>query len=511
MAEEKILNTRIVLKNDSLEKWNSSSLILKTGEVALAKIEAPQAGTEPKVPTYLMKIGDGVSTFAELNWLAASAADVYSWAKKEKLAYADLPETLRTEITNLKSAVGEGGSVAESIQLAIQALDVDDAAVANQFVTAVAEADGKISVTRRALAADDIPALGIDKITGLSDKLTALENADAATSEAINSINSKIGEVSADKTLVQMIADAQAAATYDDTAVRGLIQANTDAIDAIEADYLKAADKTELANAVALKANQTDLEAEVTRAKAAEKVNADEIARVNGVLVAAIENEDDTALNSIKELADWINTHGTEASDMAEAIQTNAGDIDKLEQAVADFKSGTVIVEKANNAENAVNAENAENAAEANHAANADHATTADKVGEIAAADVATKSDVATAKQEAIDAAAADATAKANAAQAAAEATAAADATSKANAAEANAKAHANSLIADLDAQLAVTNAKNVVAGVTQVDGKLTAINEVTLADIAFSGSTDDLVQGAKTLVFDCGSSSTVI
>lgn len=96
------------------------------------------------------------------------------------------------------------------------------------------------------------------------------------------------GEVASDKTLVQMIADAQTAATYDDAEVRQLI-----------AD-------------------------EVARADAAEKANAAEIARVNGVLVAAIENEDDTALNSIKELADWINTHGTEASDMADAIEANA-------------------------------------------------------------------------------------------------------------------------------------------------------------------------------------------
>ena len=95
------------------------------------------------------------------------------------------------------------------------------------------------------------------------------------------------GEVASDKTLVQMIAEAQTAATYDDTEVRQLI---------------------------------TD---EAARAKAAEEANAAEIARVNGVLVAALDN-DEEGLDSIKELATWINEHGTAAAGMSEAITANA-------------------------------------------------------------------------------------------------------------------------------------------------------------------------------------------
>ena len=54
-----------------------------------------------------------------------------------------------TRITDLETAVGTGGSVAEAIKAAIEALDVTDAAVEKQFVTAVAEADGKIAVYNR--------------------------------------------------------------------------------------------------------------------------------------------------------------------------------------------------------------------------------------------------------------------------------------------------------------------------------------------------------------------------
>jgi len=88
---------------------------------------------------------------------------------------------------------------------------------------------------------------------------------------------------------------------YNDAAVRALIT-----------------DITKEGGAIA-----TAVAAEAAIARAAEKANADEIARVNGVLVAALEN-DAEGLDSIKELADWINTHGAAAADMSKAITANA-------------------------------------------------------------------------------------------------------------------------------------------------------------------------------------------
>lgn len=51
-----------------------------------------------------------------------------------------------------------------------------DEAVANQFVTAVKEANGVVTVERKALAADDIPELGQSKISGLTDALNAKQD-----------------------------------------------------------------------------------------------------------------------------------------------------------------------------------------------------------------------------------------------------------------------------------------------------------------------------------------------
>jgi len=46
----------------------------------------------------------------------------------------------------------------------IAGLDVTDTAVSKQFVTAVSETDGKITVSRRALTGDDLPNVSIDKL-----------------------------------------------------------------------------------------------------------------------------------------------------------------------------------------------------------------------------------------------------------------------------------------------------------------------------------------------------------
>ena len=47
----------------------------------------------------------------------------------------------------------------------------DDKAVDNQFVTVVEEANGVVTVERKALVAADIPDLGVSKITGLQGLL----------------------------------------------------------------------------------------------------------------------------------------------------------------------------------------------------------------------------------------------------------------------------------------------------------------------------------------------------
>lgn len=87
-----------------------------------------------------------------------------------------LNTAMDTRVDALEAAVGTGGSVDSKIQTAIQALDKADTAVSGQFVTQVFQTDGIITVTRKALAASDIPALAISKITDLQTELDSKQD-----------------------------------------------------------------------------------------------------------------------------------------------------------------------------------------------------------------------------------------------------------------------------------------------------------------------------------------------
>ena len=209
---DKTLKTRIVSKHASYTAWADSALVLLEGEIALASIETTKPdgqGGQITVPTYLMKVGDGAKTFKELNWLAAPASDVYAWAKKASLELADIPTMdadhipdgmsldkisglstrlsgIDIKIADLEKAVGTGGSVANAITAAINALNVDASTDADGVVIdSISEVAGKIVVTRRALKAADIPELAIDKITDLKTELDGLKAKDTALDGAI--------------------------------------------------------------------------------------------------------------------------------------------------------------------------------------------------------------------------------------------------------------------------------------------------------------------------------------
>ena len=67
----------------------------------------------------------------------------------------------------------------------VETLDVSDTAETGKFVTAVSQTDGKITVSRAALVASDIPEIGIAKVTGLQAALD--EKATSAQGEKADS------------------------------------------------------------------------------------------------------------------------------------------------------------------------------------------------------------------------------------------------------------------------------------------------------------------------------------
>lgn len=321
----------------------------------------------------------------------------------------------------------------------------DDKAVDNQFVTTVKEANGVVTVERKALVAADIPDLGMSKITGLEDALggkqdsltfdgdykAGVNNAatvstvnaaktaligdistEAATTDgntiadvrryvdaktkgiasdaklaeltekvtantnsingintsladggaisnaiveakkagtdaaaAVNTLAGKVGTVTEGKTVVKMIEEAQAAATYDDTTVKADIKKNVDAIAAIndaKTGILQQAktyaDGKDTAIAEAKKAGTDAAAAVKTLEDGQVKKNADAISVLNGTSavdgsvdkkVADAINEfstkisDNGTVDTFKELIDYAATHKNEYSTLSGEVQKN--------------------------------------------------------------------------------------------------------------------------------------------------------------------------------------------
>ena len=190
------------------------------------------------------------------------------------------------------------------------------------------------------------------EIEGLKTRVSELENAigdaeegiakDIADNAAgITAINDKIGEVAEGKTVVEMIADAQTAATYDDTQVKADIKANSDAIDAIEADYLKTEDKTELSDAIGAEKTRAEgieegLRTDVDAIKA-DYLKASDKEALQTQINTIMNNPDaEGAINSINEFTAYVTEHGTIAEGFRTDIDKNKEDIAANAQAIAD-------------------------------------------------------------------------------------------------------------------------------------------------------------------------------
>lgn len=110
-------------------------------------------------------------------------------------AYAkDLNDATNTRVEALETAIGEGGSVSSQIDAKIANLDVAEVAVGTgEIIEKISETDGKISVSKRALVAGDIPTIEQSQVNGLGTALAAKQdtlafqndNYDKTTNKAI--------------------------------------------------------------------------------------------------------------------------------------------------------------------------------------------------------------------------------------------------------------------------------------------------------------------------------------
>ena len=226
-----------------------------------------------------------------------------------EVAVIDIPRYDDTQIKNdidaLEALVGTT-SVAAQITAAIEALKLADTYEAKG---AAATEAGKVqSALDTYKTENNAEIAGIkenyatkDQAQGYADAkdeaIAAAKKAGDDAQDAVDTLAGKVGEVPADKTVVQMISDAQNAATYDDTKVKEDIQANAEEIAKLNGN-------AETEGSVDYKIAQA---------------------------VAAIMENPDETMNSINELVTWINDHAQDALELSNKVSANEKDIEALE------------------------------------------------------------------------------------------------------------------------------------------------------------------------------------
>ena len=142
-----------------------------------------------------------------LDGITAEKVAAWDAAEGNAKSYTDGKDSaMNTRVEALETAIGENGSVATQIKTAIEALDYTDTAVDGEYVSAVNEVDGKISVTRKALPdysntydAKGAAATALDNAKAYADGLAANYDEKGAAAgvktELTAEINKKVDKV----------------------------------------------------------------------------------------------------------------------------------------------------------------------------------------------------------------------------------------------------------------------------------------------------------------------------
>lgn len=263
--------------------------------------------------------------------------------------------------------VGDTSAIGKKVAALEGKVDVDsvsgaiDTAKTEAVATAGTNADTKIATAKTAILGEghtgtvkeayelaaskttmkEVEAKGYAVKTEVDTAVAEAKQAGTDAQTSVNALSDKVGTVPAKKTIVQMIADAQAAATYNDSAVKASIKANTDAI-----TKLNGVDTVEGSVAKTVK---DAVKAEQERAEGKEQENATAIAGVKARVDTFFADADVTAnaVDTLKELQQYITDHGTEAAGWTAKISANEtaigaeetrakGEEDKLNTAITE-------------------------------------------------------------------------------------------------------------------------------------------------------------------------------
>lgn len=135
-------------------------------KTTMAAVEAKDYATKTEAQGYATAVVGEDADIADKNTVKGAKA----YAK-------DLNDATNTRVEALETAIGEGGSVGSQIDAKIAELDVAEVAVGTgEIIEKISQTDGKISVSKRALVAGDIPTIEQSQVNGLAGALAAKQD-----------------------------------------------------------------------------------------------------------------------------------------------------------------------------------------------------------------------------------------------------------------------------------------------------------------------------------------------
>lgn len=340
MALTNEIKTRILLRYDSLANWTTTNPVLKAGEIALVTT-GPAKDTSAVTPDsgaqhpLLMKVGDGTHNFSELTWSSALAADVYAWAKQASLPVAKEGNgnvvtgivwdatTKGLKFTTATMATGDAFTALETRVKTIEdtyATDADLAAAVKTINDAIALKADKTYVDTELGKKVDNTAFAEFQTANTSVIATAKSEAIAdAKTETENQVKAlRDGEVTTNAgniTKLQGLVGGTELASGGKTVLARL--------DTIEADYAKTETVTAELNKKADLDDFNTLNGKVTTL-VGDDANKSVRTIANEELAAQlIPGNADEALNTLQEIAAWIQEHPGDAAAMNTAIGNN--------------------------------------------------------------------------------------------------------------------------------------------------------------------------------------------
>lgn len=170
------LNTRIAMRYDTFSNWEMANPVLLKGEIAVVEVSV-KSDDAVSPPVTLFKVGDGKTAFKTLPYLNAPAADVYEWAKQPALLAENvegLSDFISGEISDSNTTYK---AELEGDVLKLSAHNIDD--VADKW-TLVSEIDLK-NATSIDGALDDISDLKAEIVKKIDDQEMSLAISAAIT------------------------------------------------------------------------------------------------------------------------------------------------------------------------------------------------------------------------------------------------------------------------------------------------------------------------------------------